>query len=66
MKLYAISGYEQFRCLMSRCTHTCCAGWEIDIDGDTLARYRRTGGDIGKKLREKIDWEAGCFRLEAD
>ena len=66
MKLYAISGYEQFRCLMSRCTHTCCAGWEIDIDGDTLARYRRTGGVIGKKLREKIDWEAGCFRLEAD
>ena len=66
MKLYAISGYEQFRCLMSRCTHTCCAGWEIDIDGDTLARYRRTGGAIGKKLREKIDWEAGCFRLEAD
>ena len=66
MKLYAISGYEQFRCLMSRCTHTCCAGWEIDIDGDTLTRYRRTGGAIGKKLREKIDWEAGCFRLEAD
>lgn len=66
MKLYAISGYEQFRCLMSRCTHTCCAGWEIDIDGDTLARYRRTGGAIGKKLREKIDWEAGSFRLGAD
>ena len=66
MKLYAISGYEQFRCLMSRCAHTCCAGWEIDIDGDTLTRYRRTGGAIGKKLREKIDWEAGCFRLEAD
>ena len=66
MRLYAISGYEQFRCLMDRCAHTCCAGWEIDIDGDTLARYRRTGGAIGEKLREKIDWGAGCFRLEAD
>ncbi len=66
MKLYAISGYEQFRCLMDRCAHTCCAGWEIDIDEESLERYRRTGGTIGEKLREKINWEAGCFRLEED
>ena len=56
MKLYAISGYEQFRCLMDRCAHTCCAGWEIDIDEESLERYRRTGGTIGEKLREKINW----------
>ena len=66
MSTYAISGYEQFHCLMGQCAHTCCAGWEIDIDGDRLEEYRRAGGALGDKLREKIDWASGCFRLEAD
>ena len=28
---------------MSACRHTCCAGWEIDIDEESFCRYREDG-----------------------
>lgn len=54
MKLIAPEGYERFRCAAGGCAHTCCAGWEIDIDEATLARYRAVPGALGAKLRESI------------
>lgn len=35
--------YKEFRCIAGRCRHTCCAGWEIDIDSESLARYEKDG-----------------------
>ena len=32
--------YDEFRCIADACRHTCCAGWEIDIDEDSMALYR--------------------------
>ena len=54
MKIYAPDSYPRFRCIADRCRHTCCVGWEIDIDPGTLAQYQRTGGETGQKLRESI------------
>ncbi len=48
--------YPRFRCIADKCRHTCCAGWEIDIDKDTLDRYRQTEGEMGRRLRRCI-WE---------
>jgi lysine-N-methylase len=45
---------EKFACIAGRCIHTCCAGWEIDVDREALARYERVGGDFGRRLRENI------------
>lgn len=39
MKLYAPSYYPSFRCIAGACTHTCCQGWEVDIDEDSLKRF---------------------------
>jgi len=68
MKLYAPSYYTSFACLMGACRHTCCAGWEIDIDEDSLDRYRAMDGEIGQMLQENIDEADGCacFRLRED
>ena len=30
--------YRDFHCIADRCSDSCCIGWEIDIDPDTLAR----------------------------
>lgn len=30
--------FGHFRCKASECCHTCCAGWEIAVDDDTLVR----------------------------
>lgn len=65
MKLFAPDYYSAFACLMGECRHTCCAGWEIDIDEETLQRYRAMNGEMGRMLNEQIDEADGvaCFRL---
>lgn len=64
MKLVAPNYYSAFRCKAGACRHSCCIGWEIDIDDDSLARFRSVPGEFGRKLREGIDWEQHCFRLD--
>ena len=59
---YTIPHYfEQFRCVAAECEDTCCAGWQIVIDDETLEKYKNVGGAFGNRLRNSIDWEKGCF-----
>ncbi len=59
--------YDAFHCLAGACRHSCCIGWEIDVDEDSLRRYRQIPGEIGKRLRENIVLEpAPHFLLGAD
>lgn len=39
MKLYAPEYYKNFKCIADKCEHSCCIGWEIDIDEETLKKY---------------------------
>lgn len=58
--------YDDFHCLASACRHSCCVGWEIDVDGESLARYLSLPGPIGDELRRQIDLEpTPHFRLTA-
>lgn len=59
---------DAFRCIASACRHTCCKGWEIDIDPDTRAKYAAMTGEIGQRLRDAIaDTPDGAsFRLRED
>ena len=49
--------YKSFKCIAGRCRHSCCIGWEIDIDGDSLNKYENIGGEMGKRLAENISRE---------
>ncbi|MBP3692326.1 MAG: flagellin lysine-N-methylase [Clostridia bacterium] len=40
MQLTAPLYYKKFKCIADKCVHGCCSRWEIDIDPDTLARYK--------------------------
>jgi len=64
VKLYAPCYYKKFTCVADRCRHSCCIGWEIDVDEDTLERYRALPADCGKEILQSIDTE-DCphFRL---
>ena len=66
MKLIAPAYYPRFRCLAGACRHTCCRGWEIDVDDAALSRYAQVGGPLGDKLRRAIDraGDAPHFRLD--
>ena len=65
MKLIAPEGYTDFACTAGQCRHTCCAGWEIDIDPATQAAYRAMPGKMGDRLRQSIDWteDGASFHL---
>ena len=67
MKISRLSCFQDFRCLAGACPDTCCAGWEIDLDEDTLARYQALPGPLGDRVRSKIKTEDGYtfFGLEA-
>ena len=64
MKLIAPDDYLKFRCIADKCRHSCCIGWEIDIDPDTRDKYRRIPGDFGLRLNAAIqDGEVSSFIL---
>ncbi len=46
--------FDSFKCTASACTDTCCAGWEIDVDDDTLGLYESLEGDAGGFVRERL------------
>ncbi len=57
--------YHQFTCIADRCKHSCCIGWEIDIDEKTMARYRAMDSAIGEDIRNHIEGEEPHFILQA-
>ncbi|MBR6726706.1 MAG: flagellin lysine-N-methylase [Clostridia bacterium] len=54
MKLFAPRYYQQFKCIADRCTHSCCVGWEIDVDSRTLERYNALAGEPGTRIRQSL------------
>lgn len=53
--------YDTFECLADCCPDTCCAGWQIVIDEDSLDKYEQVEGPFGNRLANSIDWEEGTF-----
>lgn len=60
--------YFNFKCIADRCRHSCCVGWEIDVDARTLARYRALSGEIGAEISKSIEQteDGAHFRLCKD
>jgi len=57
---------ESFRCLAGDCPHSCCIGWEVVLDPDTVERYEAVEGPLGEKLRASMrqdDEGDFCFPL---
>lgn len=46
--------YKDFSCIKDECRHNCCIGWEIDVDPDTLLKYKAVGGEFGERLSKNI------------
>jgi lysine-N-methylase len=66
MKLSAPKYYKSFSCIADRCTHSCCVGWEIDVDGVTLKKYESLEGEYADVIRSSIDGDGTPhFRLGA-
>ena len=68
MTLFAPAYYKKFKCIADQCTHSCCIGWEIDIDGETAELYQALAGDVGDRIRQGIRTgeDGACFALRPD
>ena len=53
--------FDRFSCVAGACPDTCCAGWQIMIDEESLEKYGEVQGSFGSRLRNSIDWMEGSF-----
>ncbi len=58
MKLITPDYYSRFHCIADRCRHSCCIGWEIDVDNESMEKYRTLRGELGEEIRASIVTEA--------
>lgn len=60
--------YAAFSCRAAACRHSCCIGWEIDVDEAALRRYAVVEGELGQELRRNIyqDDDGAHFLLTED
>lgn len=56
--------YEKFKCIAGDCKHSCCIGWEIDIDEDTMELYNSLDGTFADKIRQSIEGDTPHFILQ--
>ena len=57
MKLYAPKYYKKFRCIADKCEHSCCIGWEIDIDGNTIEKYKTLSSGYASAILDSVSME---------
>ena len=58
--------YEKFNCIADKCQHSCCIGWEIDIDEDTMELYNSLEGEFADRIRANISGDVPHFVLKDD
>ena len=53
--------YDSFHCAAGKCPDTCCKGWRIEVDRESLEYYAALGGSLGREIRNAIDWTDESF-----
>ncbi len=58
--------YKEFKCIADKCEDTCCAGWQIVIDDDSLNKYKSVGKShpFKERLDNSIDWDEEVFKQD--
>lgn len=65
MKFRVPSYYKKFQCIAGACRHSCCIGWEVDIDEDTASYYKSVKGALGERMEKyMMQDETAYFALE--
>ena len=64
MKEYVLSYYNNFKCIAEKCKHTCCAGWEIDIDEQSLNYYKTSVNAFSETLKQGVNFKKSKFKVD--
>lgn len=55
MILKTPSFYKDFQCIAGACPDSCCQGWEVDADKDSLEYYKTLDGEIRNRIDSVLD-----------
>lgn len=51
MKIVKPTFYKNFKCIAGDCPDSCCQGWEVDADSDSLEYYKSLDNSLEIKMR---------------
>jgi len=51
--------FDDFSCIASGCSDSCCKEWDVQVDISSAARYRALPGPLGDRLRQVLVEEDG-------
>ena len=63
MKIFAPKYYLDFACIADKCSHSCCVGWEIDVDEAARRKYSALRGGYGEEIKKSICGDVPHFAL---
>lgn len=55
MKIFAPKYYNDFKCVASKCKHTCCAQWEMPVDEEAIEKYKNLDKENSAWVISKIE-----------
>lgn len=55
MKLITPTFYKDFKCIAGACPDSCCQGWEVDADEESLEYYKTLSGEIRNRIDSVLD-----------
>ncbi len=58
-------GYDDFRCIAGACPKSCCIGWQIVIDEESLEKYKKVDGEFAGRIAAGVDYAEGVFHQKA-
>lgn len=64
MKEFVLNYYPEFKCVADKCKHTCCAGWEMNIDEQSLNAYKNESSEFKKTLASGINFKKSKFKAD--
>ncbi|MBQ8726690.1 MAG: flagellin lysine-N-methylase [Clostridia bacterium] len=54
MEVFVPRYYKDFKCIAKDCAHSCCIGWQIEIDSKTQEKYANLKGDYADAIRRSL------------
>lgn len=64
-----ITGYDSFKCSADKCNFTCCEGWDINVDDNTLNKWKNEEGKFNyilKNLKVKDSKDKKEYFIDKD
>lgn len=64
MKYLYMDIYEKFKCIGGSCPDSCCVGWSIPLNRETLEHYKKMQSSYSNKVLENIECTGENYRIK--